>query len=76
LSSKGGTFILAAEELKKRDAGDIYLFVGHVEQTIFNGLVLKTDLIKRVLTSNSMNRETDDKIITIERGQTVLLKEV
>jgi len=73
LSSKGGTFLLAAEKLKERGAGDIYLFVGHTEQTIFNGAVLNTDLIKKVITSDSMNRETDEKIVTIERGQTVLL---
>ena len=72
LSSKGGTFILAAEELKKKGAGDIYLFVGHAEQTIFDGSVLNTDLIKKVITSDSMNRETDDKILTITRGQKLL----
>ena len=66
LCSKGGTFMLAAQELKDLGAGDIYLFVGHVERTIFNGSILNTDLIKLVITSDSMERTKHSKIWTIE----------
>ena len=60
LCSKGGTFVLAAEELKKMGAGEIFLVVGHCENTIFDGKVLATDLITRVYTTDSVVRSNDD----------------
>ena len=54
LSSYGGTFILAAEKLKAMGAGDIFLVIGHAEQAIFDGKIFKTDLIKKVFTTNSI----------------------
>lgn len=54
LCSKGGTFIGAAKALKDAGAGDIYLIVGHCEENIFNGEIFKTDLIKKVYTTNSI----------------------
>jgi ribose-phosphate pyrophosphokinase len=54
LCSKGGTFMLAAEELKNRGANEIYLMVGHCENTIHEGNVLCTDLIQGVYTTNSI----------------------
>ena len=77
LCSKGGTFMLAAKELKKKGVGDIYLFVGHTEENIFNGSLLTSDLIKRVITSDSMvkmvnkTRKTDNKITIITRGEII-----
>ncbi len=54
LCSKGGTFIMAAEQLKKMGAGNIYLVVAHCEETITKGEILKTDLIKKVYTTDSI----------------------
>jgi ribose-phosphate pyrophosphokinase len=66
LCSKGGTFILAAESLKNLGCNDIYLAVAHCENTIFEGDIFKTNLIKQVYTTNTIvnkNKETDRLII-------------
>lgn len=62
LCSKGGTFILTAEELKKLGAEEIYLVVTHCEDTIFEGDILKNDLIKGVFTTNSILSKVHEKI--------------
>lgn len=53
LSSYGGTFVLAAEQLKLLNAGDIYLIVTHAEESILKGKVFDGN-IKKVLTTNSI----------------------
>jgi ribose-phosphate pyrophosphokinase len=50
----GRTFITAAEILKSYGATDIYLAVTHCENTIYNGKILTTDLIKEVHTTDSL----------------------
>ena len=62
LCSKGGTFILTASKLRKMGATEIYLVVTHCEDTIFSGDILKTDLIKKVYTTNSILSREHDKI--------------
>lgn len=62
LCSKGGTFILTAAKLKKMGASEIYLVVTHCEETIFKGDILKTDLIKKVYTTNSILSRKHEKI--------------
>lgn len=54
LCSAGGTFLWGAEKLKEMGANDMYLFVAHCEETILNGNIFKTDLIKKVFTTNSI----------------------
>ncbi len=54
LSSKGGTFILTAKELKRLGAKSVTLIVGHCEPSILQGDVLTTDLIDCVITSNTI----------------------
>ena len=54
LCSKGGTFMLGAEKLKDVGATEIYLVVTHCENTILDGDILKTDLIKEVYTTDSI----------------------
>ena len=66
LCSKGGTFMLAAESLNKLDLHEIYLMVGHCEQTIFDGQILRDDTIKEVMTSRSMVRDVHKKIKLME----------
>ncbi|BCT30443.1 ribose-phosphate pyrophosphokinase [Bacillus velezensis] len=65
LSSRGGTFIYAAKELKKMGAGDIYLVVAHCEETIFSGDIPESDLIKKVYTTDSIISESKHEKIEI-----------
>ena len=62
ICSKGGTFIMAAKELKRLGARNIYLYVTHCENNIFNGEILNSDLIKYVYTTNSIYRGNNEKI--------------
>ena len=62
LCSKGGTFILTASKLREMGATEIYLVVTHCEDTIFSGDILKTDLIKKVYTTNSILSKEHEKI--------------
>lgn len=62
LCSKGGTFILTAEKLREIGAKDIYLVVTHLEDTIFDGEILKTDLIKKIYTTDSILSRDSEKI--------------
>ena len=43
ICSKGGTFYYAAKELKEAGAANIYLYVTHCENTIYEGELLKED---------------------------------
>ena len=54
LCSKGGTFSMAARQLKKIGAEDIYLVVTHCEDTIEQGNILTEDDITAVYTTNSI----------------------
>lgn len=54
LCSKGGTFMLTAKALKDLGAKTVTLIVSHCEETILDGDVLKTDLIDKVVTSNTI----------------------
>ena len=62
ICSKGGTFMMAAQELKRLGARNIYLYVTHCENNIFNGEILSSDLIKYVYTTNSIYRGEHEKI--------------
>ena len=66
LCSKGGTFTLTASKLREMGATDIYLVVTHCEDTIFKGDILKTDLIKKVYTTNSILSREHEKIEAID----------
>lgn len=64
LCSKGGTFMLSAQKLKEIGAKDIYLVATHCENSIFEGDILKTDIIKKVYTTNSILTKEHEKILT------------
>lgn len=65
LCSKGGTFILTAEVLKViRKFDEIYLLVAHCEDSIFEGKVLKTDLIDKVFTTDTIINKFKDNWFT------------
>lgn len=54
ICSFGGTFFHSAKKLKELGAGKIYLFVSHCETSILEGEVLKSDLLERVYTTDSI----------------------
>lgn len=62
LCSRGGTFMMSASKLKELGAKEIHLVVTHCEDTIFDGDILKTDLIDRVYTTNSILNKKHEKI--------------
>lgn len=57
ICSKGGTFYHSAKKLKELGAKNIYLYVSHCENSIYDGELLKAsnnDLIKRIYTTDSI----------------------
>ena len=66
ICSKGGTFYHSAKALKKAGAENIYLYVTHCENTIHEGELLKSDLIKHIYTTDSILTKEHAKITIIE----------
>lgn len=62
ICSRGGTFLYSASKLKDLGAGDIYLYVSHCENTILEGDLLKSGLIKKVFTTNSIFTKSHDLV--------------
>ena len=54
ICSKGGTFLHMAKALKEAGAKNIYLYITHCEETIFNGEMISSGLITKVYTTNSI----------------------
>ena len=66
ICSRGGTFYHAAKKLKEAGAADIYLYITHCEDTIYEGELLKEDsLIKRIYTTDSLLTKTHDSRIEV-----------
>jgi ribose-phosphate pyrophosphokinase len=66
ICSRGGTFFFAAKKLKELGAKNIYLYVSHCENTIFDGELIKGDLINHIYTTNSLITKTDNKITVFD----------
>lgn len=62
ISSRGGTFYHSAKKLKELGAKEIYLYVSHCENTILEGEVLTSGLIKKVFTTNSIFTKQHERI--------------
>lgn len=62
ISSRGGTFYHSAKKLKELGAKDIYLYVSHCENTILEGDVLNSELIKKVFTTDSIFTQKHEKV--------------
>ncbi len=68
ICSKGGTFLHSSRKLRDLGADSIYLYVSHCEHTILDGELIKTDLIKKIFTTDSIFRK--DKILSgLDTGQ-------
>lgn len=65
ISSRGGTFFFSAKALKEMGANDIYLYVSHCENTILEGEVLTSGLIKKVFTTGSIFTKEHERIEVI-----------
>lgn len=72
ICSYGGTVYYSALKLKKLGASNIYLYVSHCENSIFQGRfgeenvnLLDTGLIKKVYTTNSLYTGNDKRIEVI-----------
>ena len=62
ICSKGFTFYYAGQKLKELGASDIRLYITHCEDNIKNGEILKTDVISKVYTTDSICHIEDEKI--------------
>ena len=54
ICSRGGTFYHSAKALKEAGANKIYLYVSHLETTVFDGELLNSGLIEKIYTTNSI----------------------
>lgn len=67
ICSRGGTFMHTATALKNAGAGKVYLYVTHCENTIFDGEIIKSDLIEQVFTTSSIYRGEDKKVTVLRK---------
>ena len=67
ICSRGGTFYHSAKALKEAGARDIYLYITHCENTILEGDIFTSGLIKQVYTTDSLvhRDELKEKIIYV-----------
>lgn len=65
ICSHGGTFMHTANALKEAGAGEVYLYVTHCENTIFEGEIIESGLIEKVFTTDSIYRGNYEKIIVL-----------
>ena len=54
ICSRGGTFYHSAKKLKELGANDIYLYITHCEDTILEGELINSGLVKRIYTTDTI----------------------
>lgn len=73
ICSRGGTFYYSAQKLKEAGAGDIFLYITHCENTILEGELIKSGLVKKIFTTDSIFTEKNELISTVhsfrQRGE-------
>ena len=62
ICSKGYTFYHSGKKLRELGASDVRLYITHCEDNIQNGEILKTDVISKVYTTDSICHIVDKKI--------------
>ena len=67
ICSAGGTFKFSAIKLKELGASDVSLYVSHCEDNIQNGDLLKTDLVSKIYTTDSILHIKNPKIQIIHK---------
>ena len=72
ICSRGGTFYYAAQKLKELGAKDIYLWVSHCENTVLDGELIKSGLLKKIYTTDSIYTAKHEliEVISNYRGET------
>lgn len=65
ICSKGGTFYYSGKALKELGAKEVYLYVSHCENSIFEGEILRSDVIERVYTTDSILTKESEKVEVI-----------
>lgn len=68
ICSKGGTFYYSAKKLKELGAKNIYLYISHCENSILEGELIKSDLLKRIFTTDSILTATHPLIEVFNCG--------
>lgn len=63
ICSKGTTFLKSAEALNKLGVNEMNLYVTHCEDSIFDGELLKNNLINKIYTTNSILTKEHSKIM-------------
>lgn len=66
ICSYGGTFYYAAKALKELGAGNIYLHVDHCENSVLEGDMIKSGLIKEIWTTDSIYTKGEHKRIHVK----------
>lgn len=71
ICSYGGTFYHAAKKLKELGAGDLYLYISHCENSILDGDLIKSGLIKKIFTTDSIftKEHGDIELVETYRGR-------
>lgn len=67
ICSKGGTFYHSAKKLKELGAKDIYLYVTHCENTVLQGELIRSGLVKRIFTTDSIYTAEHELIKVVRR---------
>ena len=62
ISSYGGTFLHSAKKLKECGAEKIWLYVTHCEESILNGELIKSGLLEKIYTTDSIFRASHELI--------------
>ena len=72
ICSRGGTLYYAAQKLKELGAKNIYLWVSHCENTILDGELIKSGLLKKIYTTDSIFTVKHDliEVVSNYRGGT------
>lgn len=63
LCAKGYTFFKSAEKIKEKGANNIYLYVSHCEDSIYKGELLKSGLISKIFTTDSLLTDWSSPLI-------------
>ena len=62
ICSKGGTFYHSAKALKELGAKEVYLYISHCENSIFEGELLTGDWVDKVFTTDSIFAGEHEKV--------------
>lgn len=73
ICSKGGTFFYSAKALKEKGARDIYLYVSHCENAVYDGDMIYSGLIKRIFTTDTIFRPRQERNISIHETPITVL---